>query len=292
MELNGPRWCVGAVGVRVLVLVAAAGLLWGGCSGARAADDKNRGLPDYREEVEILVGTPASSHSLMAGVFNPAAWGAAGSNGFFVSLMDRATLCGDAKDWKFILTDRQMAFAMQRFQMIGTDGNWEHQDEYTIGFFGGNPRRTRGISYSWSNGAKALRERHRRITTGSVSRWNQLSLGWATTFDVEVKDYSMQADIGVYPCGPRLALFADAAYRYQEEFEDITTGYGVELRPLECLFLAGKLRDDGNYSVRLELALQSKFRASGRMHMNADNDHLATTYTIGSVGSSWARGVR
>ena len=88
-----------------------------------------------------------------------------------------------------------------------------------------------------------------------------------------------------------MALFADAVYRYQEEFEDITTGYGVELRPLACLFLAGKLRDDGDYSVRLELALQDKFRASGRMHMNADNDHLATTYTIESMSSGWARGV-
>ncbi|MFC1572014.1 hypothetical protein ACFL6M_00285 [Candidatus Eisenbacteria bacterium] len=247
---------------------------------ATAGAEGRRGLLNYREEVGLLVDAPGASASVAAGLFNPGALGTLQGGGYFLGWSDRTALRDEPKDWLAILARRPLSFSMQRFQLVDADGNQKHLDEYTVGLYSGNRAHSGGISYSWSRCNCSAMERHRRLTLGHVSRWRWLSMGLSGAFDLERQDNYAQADIGIRPIGPRVTFFADAVIRYGESREDVTAGYGIEARPVQGLTLAGKLRNDGDYSLRLELGLSGKLRAGGRVHFNKDGDHIGTSYAL------------
>jgi protease IV len=256
------------------------------CGPAAQASDTPAGLPLYYTnqsgvlaESDVLVGTPGTSATLGAGLFNPAAFSMLQSGGVHVSWRDMVALENDPKDWLAVLSARNVAFAMQRFQLRNAQGDWDHLDEYTAALSWGDRESSTGLAYSWSRGGCGLLERHKRLTAGSIRRWRLASVGTAGVFDMERKNHYAQADLGLRPLGPRLTLFADAVYRYRDEFEEINFGYGLEAWPLPGLCLAGKLRDDGDFSLRVELSF-GEDQVGGRLHYDKDGDHLATTYAV------------
>ena len=254
--------------------------------GAPRAEGAYDGLPVYHSgesgmlsESDLLVGTPGTTESIASGLYNPAAFSLHRSGGLFLSWQDLVALRDNPKNWLGILSIKNLAFAVERFQLLDQDGDWDHLDEYTMALSWGDRRSGQGIAYSWKRGGCGLVERHKRLTLGSIRRWDWLSIGTAGMLDLQEKNHLVQADIGVRPLGPRLTLFADAVYRYEDEFEDLTFGYGLEVWPLSGLSLSGKFRDDGDYSVKLEIGF-GRDRLSGRMHLDKESEHLATTYAV------------
>lgn len=237
------------------------------------------GESGFYAESDLLVGTPGTSPTVAAGLFNPAAFGMLQSGGAHFSWRDMVALRDDPKDWLGILSAQNLAFAMQRFQLPDGQGDWDHLDEYTLALSWGDGGIGTGLAYSWNQGGCGLMTRHERLTVGSIRRWDWLSVGTAGVIDVERKNHYVQADLGLRPLGPRLTLFADAVYAYRDEFEDIDFGYGLEAWPLPGLCLAGKVRDDGDYSVRLDLSF-GQDRIGGRLHADNGGDHVATTYAV------------
>ncbi len=270
------HWVVGLILLSMLAIGA----------GDACAEGAYNGLPVYHSgtsgmlsESDLLVGTPGTTESIASGLFNPAAFSMHGSGGVFLSWQDLVALRDNPKNWLGILSMENLAFAVERFQLLDGEGRWSHLDEYTMALSWGDRRASQGLAYSWKRGGCGLIERHKRLTVGSIRRWDWLSIGTAGLFDLEAKNHLVQADLGLRPLGPRLTLFADAVYRYEDEFEDVTFGYGVEVWPLSGLSLSGKFRDDGDYSVKLELGF-GRDRLSGRMHLDKDSEHVATTYAV------------
>ncbi len=272
-----------AVGIAMAVIAMV------GPSFAGADADENvppPGLPVYYPgesglyaESDLLVGTPGTTPTLAAGLFNPAAFSMLESGGVYFSWRDMVALRDDPKDWLGIASGQNLAFAMQRFQLRDGQGEWDHLDEYTLALSWGDGRTGTGLAYSWNQGGCDLMTRHERLSAGTIQRWDWLSVGTASVFDMERKNHYVQADLGVRPLGPRLTLFADAVYAYRDEFEDIDFGYGLEAWPLPGVCVAGKLRDDGDYSVRLDVSF-GQDRLGGRLHADNDGDHVATTYAV------------
>ncbi len=259
-----------------------------GC-GSALADES--GLPNYATEPEILVDTPGTSASLAAGLYNSAAWGVRPNGGLYVGWQDRKSVGNEPKDWLGIFSLRVLTFSMQRFQLMRTSGEWGHKDEFTLGLAGGGRSGGAGLSYSWNKGGQDLMTRHKRLNLGAVARQQVLSVGIAGVFDMERKDNLLEFDLGIRPAGPRLTIFGDTFYQHGQQYKDMQFGYGLEIRPITEVRLAAKLRNTGDYSVRLDLDISGKLWGGARMHMDNDSHHRATTWAFetGGIGTPLTR---
>jgi protease IV len=245
-------------------------------SSARAAAD---GLPDYPRESDILVDTPGTTSSVAGGLFNPAAWSIQPAGGFLFAWNDAA---GDLSDDDFtgVLSFQHLAFGVRHFQLEPTPGDELHVRDYTLGVGGGNRAAAWGVGYAWGGGDLDQAPRHERLVLGSVVRHRTASFGLAWTDDLEVDDNFLQADLGIRPFGPRITLFGDAVYGHGDSFDDIRSGYGLEVRPLPGLALAAKARSTGDVSFRIDVALERHGSWSFRPHLDDDGKRSAATYSV------------
>jgi protease-4 len=243
---------------------------------ARAAAD---GLPDYPRESELLVDTPGTTSSVAGGLFNPASWSIQPGPGFFFAWNDVA---GDRSDDDFtgVLSFQHLAFGVRHFQLESAAGDEFHVRDYTLGIGGGTRVATWGLAYAWGGGDLDQAPRHERLVLGNVVRHRTASFGLSWTDDLEVDDNFLQADLGIRPFGPRVTLFGDAVYGHGDSFDDIRSGYGVEVRPLPGLALAAKARSTGDVSLRLDVALARHSNWSFRPHLDDDGERSAATYAI------------
>jgi len=263
--------------VRIVVAAAVAAAI------APAHAEPASALPDYPSEVEFLVGTPGASGSIAAGFFNPGAWAIQRHGGMFFG-WDDAAGGSDFDAYTGMLSLRHLGFGVRRFRGLDTGGRETHLNDYTLGIAHGNRASTWGVSYGWGGGDLDLNPRHERLTLGSVSRIRVASLGLASTWDLERRDYTLQGDLGIRPFGPRLTLFADADYRRDESFGDIRSGYGAEVHALPGLTIAGKVRSTGEFSFRLNLSPGPFGTLSARPHLNDAGDRIASTYAVELAG--------
>ena len=240
-------------------------------------------LEIYRGDLLALADAPGSSNSLAGGLYNPAVWGMQPGDGLYFSWLADDLGVRARGSWLGILKRKRLAFAMDHFVLTDAQGREDHLDEYTVALTSGDGlTNAAGISYSWSKCGELLR-RSRRLGLGSLYRWQHISLGSMTSWDLCDGERSfIEADVGVRPLGPRLTFFADAIYDFGEDFDRIQTGYGCEVLVTPDISLAGKQSNDGDYSVRLELGLTRRLRGSARAHMDRENEHVGTTYAIES----------
>src|SRR5437773_3384889 len=123
------------------------------------------GLLDYPRESDLLVQVPGSANSVAAGLFNPASW-ALRRPGMFASWDD--TLATDMpKNFAGVLSLKNAAFGMRRFNFLEPDGGATHVTDYTLGLAGGSPAGGVGISYAWAGGRHDLHPRDERLTLGA-----------------------------------------------------------------------------------------------------------------------------
>ena len=257
-------------------LVWVAGGVWP--AGGVAAD----GLPDYRRESALLADTPGTTGSVAGGLFNPASWPIQRDGGFFFAWDDAAG--GSRDDFTGVLSFRKLAFALRQFEFGAAGGDEFRVRDYTIGIGVGSRANSLGLSYSWGGGDLDLAPRHERFAIGSVTRnrYGSFGLGW--TRDLEADDNFLQADIGIRPLGPRLTLFGDAVYEHGQSFEDIRSGYGLEVRPFTGVALAAKALSTGEVSFRIDLALSRHSDWSFRPHLDDDGERSAATYAVEFAG--------
>ncbi len=239
--------------------------------------DEYRAIPDYPTESSLLVDTPGSSSSALAGIFNPAAWPLVGGERLFLGLDDLAGREGN--DWAAVISLGNLGFGARRLNFGTLDLESEVTD-YTIGLGSGTRSGAFGISYSWATGDLDRTPRHERVALGYIGRSRQASFGIAETLDLEGRDNSLQVDLGIRPMGPRLTLFGDAEYGHGDSFEDIRTGYGVEFKPIPGLAMAAKIQSTGDFGFRIGVDISTKARVSFRPRFDDDADRTASAYTI------------
>ncbi len=247
------------------------------------------GLLNYRSETAYIQSTPGVSSSIAAGCFNPAAWSIQKNGGFYFGWRDQAEVTKDKKPWLLAYSNRAMGFAMQRFQYKGLS-EASHYDEYTLGVSWGDWAAATGISYSWNRGNDSLSPRHRRLTLGQISRWRLFSLGSITSIDLEKRDHLIQTDLGIRPLGPRITLFGDLLYHRGDDFEDISTGFGLSAMPIPGLSLTGRMVGERNqcdnynwdYTIGISIGLTQTSRVNGQIGLNNNGDHVSTIYSIES----------
>ena len=259
-----------------------------------AAEAGERGIPEYRQEIQSLTEVPGSASGPAAGLLNPAAWAIQPSGGtyFAHTNWDATHYGGERWDLAAVLSLRAASFGFRRFGIIRPDGEDDAVREYTFGLGGGDLDQAWGLSYSWGGGATEFYPRHKRASIGTILRRSYFSIGAAGTFDLEQEDNYWQADLGIRPFGPRVTLFADATQSYGESADDITFGYGAEVMPIPGFALAVKAdrinREDCACSFgETEVSARISFgfgqeRLSLRGHLNENGDRLASTYALDS----------
>ena len=259
-----------------------------------AAEAGERGIPEYRQEIQSLTEVPGSASGPAAGLLNPAAWAIQPSGGtyFAHTNWDATHYGGERWDLAAVLSLRAASFGFRRFGIIRPDGEDDAVREYTFGLGGGDLDQAWGLSYSWGGGATEFYPRHKRASIGTILRRSYFSIGAAGTFDLEQEDNYWQADLGIRPFGPRVTLFADATQSYGESADDITFGYGAEVMPIPGVALAVKAdrinREDCACSFgETEVSARISFgfgqeRLSLRGHLNENGDRLASTYALDS----------
>jgi protease-4 len=243
------------------------------------------GLPDYWGESRFLIDVPGVTSSLAAGFFNPAAWPARPSGGFFLAYTDPATPEGaddveDEGEWLGVLSMRGLAFGMRRGPLDESLRRGDHWSEYTLGIGGGDRAGGFGVSYSWSRDGEGESIRHDRVAVGMIHRWRPVSYGVTSLWDLDRNDYLVQADVGIRPIGPRVTLFAEAVYQKDLDFDQIRTGYGLEVLPRRGLSIGAKALNTGEYGVSLRLGLFEGLHPDARVQFDNDGEHVATTYAV------------
>ncbi len=236
-------------------------------------------LPDYPHESNLLVDTPGTTSSIAGGLFNPAAWAAQTTGGLFFSWEDAATSL-DRNTWTAIVSARRFSFGVRQFGFEPVAKDRFRVRDYTIGVGGGRRAHAWGLSYSWAAGDIDRMPRHERLALGDVYRWRWASLGTVTTWDLERRDNLGEMDLGLRPFGPRLTLFADAVLEHGDSFEDIRTGYGLEVHPTPGLAIAAKMRSTGEVSLRLGLAFDRNSWIGMHAQLSDGGDRLSSTYTV------------
>jgi protease-4 len=270
------------------LVAASLALLLAGAGAARAGGSEG-GLPDYFGDVDFLVDAPGASSSVAAGMFNPAAWGIQRTGGFFFAWDDAAGDL-DRRDITGVLSLRHLGFGVRHFELEPTAGDPFQLRDYVFGVASGDRGHAWGLSYAWGGGDLHRRKRHERLMAGSVTRCRFASLGVASTWDLKKRDNLLQADLGFRPFGPRLTLFGDAVYEHGQAFEDIRSGYGLELRPIPGLALGVRGRSDGEFAVRVSLALNRNSWLGLRTRHADGGDRLGTAYTFEAGGAHAALG--
>jgi protease-4 len=262
-----------AAGVAVVALALIAAFTPNACR-----CDEYRAIPDYPTESSLLVETPGTSSSALAGIFNPAAWPLIGGERLYLGLDDLAGR--DVDNWAAVLSLGNLGFGVRHMNLGIHEPLTSSFTDYTIGLGSGNRSGAFGISYSWATGDLDRTPRHERIAVGYIGRSPQASFGVAETLDLESRDNSLEVDLGIRPMGPRLTLFGDAEYGHGDSFEDIRTGYGLEFKPIPGLALAAKIQSTGDFGFRIGVDLSRKTRASFRPRFDDDGDRTASAYTI------------
>jgi protease-4 len=240
--------------------------------------DEYRAITDYPSESSLLVETPGTSSSALAGIFNPASWPLIGGERLFLGIDDLAGR--DVDNWAAVLSLGNLGFGVRHVNLGIHEPLTSSFTDYTIGLGSGTRSGAFGVSYSWATGDLDRTPRHERITAGYIGRSRQASFGVAETLDLESRDNSLQVDLGVRPMGPRLTLFGDAEYGHGDSFEDIRTGYGVEVKPIPGLALAAKIQSTGDFGFRVGVDLSRQTRASFRPRFDDDGDRTASSYSI------------
>ncbi|MBD3237079.1 MAG: hypothetical protein GF330_10270 [Candidatus Eisenbacteria bacterium] len=264
---------------------------------ARASSDEQatNALPDYWSESRMLVGVPGASPSLAAGFFNPAAWPMRPEGGLLFGWdepIEEAGAAIDRSDWLGVVSLRGLSFGVRSYQYADAFENDWHWEEYTVGLGGGTDGFATGLSYAWSDGPSCATTRSARWNAGMIARWRPVSVGLAGAWERGdanadgLRDYFVQADVGLRPLGPRVTFFADAVWERDQDFEEIRTGYGLELHPLRGLSVAAKARNDGQVSIGLRIGLSPGSHPGLAGHLDADQEHRATTYLVES-GAPW-----
>ena len=251
---------------------------------AIGADDSHPALGAYSMEMSRFLGTPGSSHSVGAGLLNPAAWGAHDDGGMFLSWDDIAN--SDGNDLLGAFTLGNTGFGVRR-RTSDADSRAHYDYSYGIGF--GDRSMAMGLSYNWSRGNETAFGRTRRLTLGAIHRWRRASLGTSVAFEFESDDIFYQADLGVRPFGPRWTFFADAILRNGDEttipgsadiYDDLALGFGVEANLLPGVSLAARGTDAGAISLGFRIGLGPNTRPGYAHHMNDDGDRISSSYTL------------
>lgn len=254
---------------------------------ALAQDGAERdGAGEYWNESRFLVDAPGTSGSLGAGLFNPAAWAMRENGGVYLAWenYDDGALpfaggspgADGYHDWIGIASVKALSFAMRRhaFEVLGEHDR--HPIDYTLGIGGGSRGSAMGASYTWSE------ETGDRLRIGGIQRVRWLSFGSTAIFDLDRDRDAVQADLGLRPFGPRLTLFGEAFWNDGEDFEDIRTGYGVEVYPIRGIGIGAEGYNTGDFGLRLSLGLGNGFRPSMHAAFANDAESLARTYIFES----------
>jgi len=249
------------------------------------------GLGDYPTESDLLVDTPGTTASAAGGFFNPAAWALQPNGGLFFAWDDAAA--SDSRAVAAALSLRHVGFGFRQWNEKSAPGGDFRVRDYVLGVGGGTRSSAWGLAYGWGGGDLDRQPRHERLVMGSVYRCRFASLGTATHFDLERRDYQEQLDLGIRPFGPWVTLFADAVYARKQSFSDIRSGYGLEARLRPGIAIAGKVRRGGEFAVRLSVALDPMSWLGVRSRYTDDLDHRrATTYAIDVGGPHASLGAR
>ncbi|MBU1699870.1 MAG: signal peptide peptidase SppA [Candidatus Eisenbacteria bacterium] len=227
-----------------------------------------------------LVGAPGILRSVEAGLINPAAWPIQQRPGLFLAWDDPVESDG-VRDFRTVLSLNNLAFAMKRAGFQDSAGK-HIQYDYTIGMGFGNRSHSSGISYSWTHGGCPAIPPSERIAVGDIFRWRPFSIGMSSAWDLDSKEGVLQADAGLRPIqfgDARFTLFAEALLRHGDDIDELKVGYGIETHILPGLTLAARVDDENFLSFRVDLGF-ADFRPGYRHHIDDDNEHVSSTYTV------------
>lgn len=234
----------------------------------------------------LQTNSPSASTSIAAGLSNPGAWAIQGNGGFLLGITEP----GDYDEiadlgWTVIASAQHLALAYENYDTFGG----ERVSDWTLGISTGDARDAAGISYKW-NGQTGM---DNRINLGLVHRERLWAAGLATDFQDDFEDFRVQGDAGVRPFGPRLTLFAEGQYLFDEPVgsDELNFGFGAEVFAAPGLSLSAKYFTEGAVSVGVRYSLGGKSRSSmiGHFAQDANDDykHAGTTF-VSEIGGSFS----
>ena len=119
-----------------------------------------------------------------------------------------------------------------------------------------------GLSYTWKRSGSYLFDDYSALNLGLVYRPNDLlSLGWVgrnlnrpRNWD-KIRHREFDFGLALRPFTTRVTLSIDGRLSERENIKDVVPIYGLELEPIDGLFLKGSRDGDGNFGFGVQLNL-------------------------------------
>jgi protease IV len=179
-------------------------------------------------------------------------------------------------NWGFFFGGPNLGFGVQRQEF----GDF-HVTDYRLSLGFGSDMGTMGIGYGWSSGDKALFNRERILSVGTIMRpFDFLSFGLLGNFSMQSRWNEGMAELGVRPLGtPRLTLFADAALEHGMRVEDVPWTCGTVVEIVEGINLTGRYFDSKAFTVGLTIDFGTG-GLGGQTHYDKNSNLTHYTYYV------------
>jgi len=145
-----------------------------------------------------------------------------------------------------------------------------------------------GLSYTWKRSGSYLFDDYSALNLGLVYRPNDLlSLGWVgrnlnrpRNWD-KIRHREFDFGLALRPFTTRVTLSIDGRLSERENIKDVVPIYGLELEPIDGLFLKGSRDGDGNFGFGVQLNLPTLGGGLIRLY-DKDSDYQGGAPICGS----------
>ncbi len=256
--------------MRQLIIIIVVGLI------VSAAASASEPVASFYSRNDFLMAPPGEFEDGLLGFVNPANLG-------FLHAPEMRFLWSTrgADGWSFEDWGLFAAVPHLGFDVVRRYGGGHRITDYRFALGVGDNRATAGVAYGWSTGDTRALGRQRMFALSTISRPSRyLSAGIIGNVSTQSNWKEGVLELGVRPLGtPQVTLFADAAWAYKQQFDEVPWSMGAAVQVVPGLNLTGRYFEGTSFTLGLtfNFGYQS---VAGQSYFDTDQDIAKYSYGV------------